>query len=55
MKKKTAVLTMALVGMGTLFQSCLEAFWQGLFRTGFPADSRATDLFFDILREDLFS
>lgn len=54
-KVKLVVLSAALLGGATLFEGCVSAFWQGLWKTGFPADNKWIDLTLDILREDLFS
>lgn len=53
--KLYALAALTLTG-ATLFQGCLNSFWQGLFSTGFSyGQSRYVDLALDILREDLFS
>jgi hypothetical protein len=55
---KTKLLALAALTLGgaTLFQGCLNSFWQGLFSTGFSyGQSRYVDVALDIIREDLFS
>lgn len=53
-KKLLALSAMALSG-ATLFEGCVGAFWQGLWKTGFSwGQSKWVDVALDILREDLF-
>ncbi len=54
-KAKLVALSAMLLGGATLFEGCVSAFWQGLWKTGFPANNQWIDLTLDILREDLLS
>ncbi|MBN2448672.1 MAG: hypothetical protein JXO22_18240 [Phycisphaerae bacterium] len=54
-KRKLVALSAMMLGGATLFEGCLSSFWQGLWKTGFPADNQWIDLALDVLREDLFS
>jgi len=55
MTKKAKWLTLAvLAGSATLFTSCLGGFWDGMWNTGWPTDSRWVNLALDIINEDLF-
>jgi hypothetical protein len=56
MNKKMMMLSAMLLGGATLFEGCLNSFWQGLWRTGFSfGQGKWVDITLDILREDLFS
>jgi|YNPBryantNP2012_1023418.scaffolds.fasta_scaffold53239_2 hypothetical protein len=56
MTKKFKWLTLALLaGSATLFNGCLGAFWDGLWNTGWPTQSRWLNLAIDILNEEIFS
>lgn len=58
--RKLYTLAALLFGGATLFQNgCLNAFWQGLFTTGFPDGSgsrqqRIINIALDVLNEELF-
>jgi hypothetical protein len=54
-RAKLLALSVMLLGGATLFEGCVSAFWQGLWKTGFPANNQWLNLGLDILREDLFS
>ena len=55
-KAKLAALSVMVLGGATLFEGCLNAFWQGLWKTGFSfGGPKWIDVALDILREDLFS
>jgi hypothetical protein len=55
-KGKLIALSASLLAGATLFQGCVQAFWQGLWKTGFSwGGPKWIDLALDIVREDLFS
>lgn len=55
-KKKLFSLTAMTAAGATLFESCLGAFWDGLWNTGFDyGQGEWVDLVLDVIREDLFS
>jgi hypothetical protein len=55
-KQKLYALAALTLSGATLFQGCLNSFWEGLFSTGFDyGQNRYVDLALDIVREDLFS
>jgi predicted component of type VI protein secretion system len=54
-KAKLLALSATLLGGATLLEGCVGAFWEGLWKTGFPANNQWIDLTLDIIREDLFS
>lgn len=55
-KNKLFALSAMLLTGATVFQGCLGAFWQGMWKTGFSfGQDKWVDVTLDILREDLFS
>lgn len=56
MSKKKLMLLAGMAGGATLFATgCLNAFWSGMWNTGWPAHNRWISLGWDILQENLFS
>ena len=53
MSKKWLKLSALLVGGAMLFEGCLQAFWQGMWNTGWPTENRYINLIIDILNEEL--